>query len=876
MSSLIRQAAPTDLFAKALTRNRYQFNDQFDIGHVGEKYPKLATQEFAWLRKRLGRAITQRRHYLNYIQDHSQELKGVRIHKEIMEPKSQAPASSILQLPVMKSPDDSISRPSTFFTKATSLAPGHITPQMLVAEEESDPENDARSYTTISRSVEGDLDSSTTARIPKLSELRVGFKKEVECPFCFRIKKFKSERVWRQHVFSDLRPYICTFSDCEGPYFGDINEWFRHEMQNHRVSYTCRLCQSNIFLAKERYLAHVQKNHPVMLEDGEEQLVLDIAKSPLNQIPAQDCPCCSEWTDRLKERTTAANMPSPASNNILAVEPTLFKRHLASHLEQLALFAIPIDTPAEGDIDSDAAVQEDVAAPMEGEDDSDLSFQSPKPLSLASKEQSSDQRPASEELLDIAEAGTDEEMRLFLDRGDEVHITEAVVKAAAGNPFEGTEILTLLLDRRGDETHITEDVMKTAASNNIRGTGIIELLLNRKGEEIRITEEIVKAAVSNKRIDEELLTRLLDRGGDEIHITEEIVMAAVSDEGNEGRAKGILTLLLDRRGDEIRITEKIIETAARNGRFGDTLLDLLLRRKGDEIRSKVLNSQNNDELISIFNVAARIRDQGQTYKADELELNGILAETKRGALGWEDPETLHYQQRLAIVYQDVHMFSEAEELQHKVVGTREKVLGKDHPDTLDGQEILVSIYLRQGKLGEAQSLQEQILETGERLHGPEHNQTVTAMVTLGNIYADQKKLEKAEEIFLQALEGYCKTRGENHYLTLDVTSWLARCYADQGKLDQAETMYKQALRGYEDTGGMDTFETLDTARTLARLYATMKRPEEAKEFYQRALDGFRKNAPTHTSWANACAELEAEVEAFNRDQEAQHHEEGST
>ncbi|KAF7509478.1 hypothetical protein GJ744_008041 [Endocarpon pusillum] len=82
VSSLIRQAAPTDLFAKALSRNRYLFNDQFDIAHVGEKYPKLATAEYAWLQKRLGRAITQRRHYLSYIQDHREKLEGMLTHAD--------------------------------------------------------------------------------------------------------------------------------------------------------------------------------------------------------------------------------------------------------------------------------------------------------------------------------------------------------------------------------------------------------------------------------------------------------------------------------------------------------------------------------------------------------------------------------------------------------------------------------------------------------------------------------------------------------------------------------------------------------------------------------------------------------------------------
>ena len=176
-----------------------------------------------WLGRLSGadRAITQRRHYLSYIQDHREKLEGVSAYDKVSEsvPEPQAPE----QLSAVKPLLDSSSRPSAF-TKASSLTPGYITPQMLAAEEDSVPENDAKSYTTISRSVDGDLDSSAIIRIPKLDGLRIGSKKEVECPFCLRMNKFKNEKVWRRHVFSDLRSYVCTFADCDAPLFSDINE----------------------------------------------------------------------------------------------------------------------------------------------------------------------------------------------------------------------------------------------------------------------------------------------------------------------------------------------------------------------------------------------------------------------------------------------------------------------------------------------------------------------------------------------------------------------------------------------------------------------------------------------------------------------------
>jgi hypothetical protein len=389
---MIRQAAPTDLFAKALSRKRYQFNDQFDIAHVGEKHPKLATENHKWLQVRLGRAITRRRHYLSYIQDHRQKLEGN--HEDTFELEETKPQAPPEHPPTVTPQSVSASRPSTFFTKASSLTPGYITPQMLSVEDESDHDDDARSYTTITRSVDGDLDLSTTVRIPKLDDLRKGSKKEVECPFCFRVKNFKSERMWRRHVFSDLRSYICTFRDCDAPYFSDINEWFRHEMKTHRVSYTCLFCQSKTFQLKERYLAHIRKEHSIMLEDGGQEAVLDIARKPLDQIPAQDCPCCSEWVGRLHERAVLAGMLPDTSSQTLHVVPTDFKRHLASHLEQLALFAIPINSATEADANSTAAVNKDEGALTQGSNVSNLVFDDSRPSSPARSWQSFDETEA--------------------------------------------------------------------------------------------------------------------------------------------------------------------------------------------------------------------------------------------------------------------------------------------------------------------------------------------------------------------------------------------------------------------------------------------------------------------------------------------------
>jgi hypothetical protein len=103
-------------------------------------------------------------------------------------------------------------------------------------------------------------------------------------------------------------------------------------------------------------------------------------------------------------------------------------------------------------------------------------------------------------------------MTLLLDQqGDQIQITEDVVKAAAGNRGNGKEVMTLLLDQQGDQIHITEDVVKAAAGNGRNGKEVMTLLFNRRGDQIQITEDVVKIAAGNELRGYELMAFLHQR-----------------------------------------------------------------------------------------------------------------------------------------------------------------------------------------------------------------------------------------------------------------------------------------------------------------------------------------------------------------------------
>ena len=71
---LIRSATTRDRYSKAASAAGEPYDPKFDIAHVGHKFPRI--HKTAWLETRFGKAITQRRQYLQYCREH-REKTGV-------------------------------------------------------------------------------------------------------------------------------------------------------------------------------------------------------------------------------------------------------------------------------------------------------------------------------------------------------------------------------------------------------------------------------------------------------------------------------------------------------------------------------------------------------------------------------------------------------------------------------------------------------------------------------------------------------------------------------------------------------------------------------------------------------------------------------
>ena len=122
-----------------------------------------------------------------------------------------------------------------------------------------------------------------------------------ECPYCFVVISVDRTSAWHRHVFQDLQPYICTVADCSTPHtlFSTRHEWVQHMRESHPREWTGE-------------------------ENGATTAVNELNRSSF----CATCPLC-------KSNSRSENH---------------FVRHLARHLQELALFVLPQD-----DADSDAS-----------------------------------------------------------------------------------------------------------------------------------------------------------------------------------------------------------------------------------------------------------------------------------------------------------------------------------------------------------------------------------------------------------------------------------------------------------------------------------------------------------------------------------------
>ena len=184
---LIRQPAAStrDRFERATRETKGMFSTKWDVDYVRSKYPKLDRGD---LSGRMGEVITKRRQFIFYCRDHAARLAQVAPDDK---------GDAVDDRPAHRDYDDGGSRVATSTiqsSNATTFIPNDNIMQMLQEETEF-LEDDSASFVT-SCSVSTISEEMATLKLPRLADLSPN-NQPFECPICFTLQPFRSEKAWR-------------------------------------------------------------------------------------------------------------------------------------------------------------------------------------------------------------------------------------------------------------------------------------------------------------------------------------------------------------------------------------------------------------------------------------------------------------------------------------------------------------------------------------------------------------------------------------------------------------------------------------------------------------------------------------------------------
>ena len=181
-----------------------------------------------------------------------------------------------------------------------------------------------------------------------------------ECPYCYFIITVQSTRSWNRHVFNDLEPYVCTEITCTTP--------------------------DKLYATRHEWLRHLEVAHP-----REESSRTKLG----NPDQGVNCSLCGDSLDT----------------------KTRHDRHLARHLQELALFILP-----RNEEDSD-----------DGEDNTDTDSSSS--IALSARDHVRDKLDGS--LLDEPIVGTADGGKVTDDTEPPLNVARAGLKKILENAKEG-------------------------------------------------------------------------------------------------------------------------------------------------------------------------------------------------------------------------------------------------------------------------------------------------------------------------------------------------------------------------------------------------------------------------------------------------------
>lgn len=664
----------------------------YDIQHVSDKYniPRDST-----LAQRLGKANTRRRQLLAYHKDHTEKISryvDVTVQKAI----------EVSRVPTKDTGTRSI---STKWTQDTTAS--------TIYHQDNDRGSDSgQTKFSAATSTTGDQAYVLMPPPPPAGMVDIIQSKPFFCPYCRQTIQLEDmEEDWKYHVYSDLRPYICTFGDCvkANQLYDSYTEWSEHERQFHRREWVCNFCSFN-FKSETLFRNHLRDTHSGVLPEDQHQAVVKLSERSTSS--AQQCPLCPKL---------------PISN------PIRFQQHLARHLQQLSLFVLP--RPGSEEIEH---------ASRDGESNEsqqvvvidDKSITSSKSISI-------NQRSAVMEGGQTSSEGSESDDQLEVPEAENHRVTQDQVDKKL-QEIENNKI-TL-----GPEHPSTVKSMNKLVLTYWKG--------DQLEEAAKLLEQVL--AIENTKLDEENLSTLTNM---------RIIARSYRDQRNWVEALNLDLKIFEKNKlklgpmhlSTLHSMENISTSYAGLGRHEER--ELIVRQLVD-LGEEVLSPSHKSLLEWKRSLISMYRNQGKLDHAEKLAREVLT--TCQASFGPNHPLILSSMECLASICEVQGRRSDAEAFAMDLLRTSELVHGRTHPETLRFMCNLGYIVRIQGRLEEAKDLGERVLREMTKAGMDRHVYMLLATVDLAVTYKMLKLLPEAGALASRALRLTEETIGKDHSATI--------------------------------------------------------------------------------------------------------------
>jgi len=199
------------------------------------------------------------------------------------------------------------------------------------------------------------------------------------------------------------------------------------------------------------------------------------------------------------------------------------------------------------------------------------------------------------------------------------------------------------------------------------------------------------------------------------------------------------------------------------------------------------------------------------------------------------PEYINSLHRLALVYNSLGEYKNAEFVLQKEIDIIKKMQGEDHPDFAICISNLAVLYKSMGEFLKAESLLLQSLQIIKKASGEDCPEYATSLNNLASVYTHTGAYKKAEHLYLQAMDIDRKTSGGIHPNYAADLNNLAFLYKLMGLYDKAEFYNQQALQIRKELFGEEHSDYAQSLNNLAMLYIIMGIFNKAELLLQKAL-----------------------------------------